>query len=322
MNGLNDKSRNGDTSTTDEWLARAAHQYYVLGLTQNDVAKRLGVTRFKAHRMIATARERGMVRIEIDVASSSRLDLERQLIAKYGLSQVMVTPSDSTDTFSLSQVIGHYAASMVAPMIADDMTVALSWGHTLRSLAISIEPATYRNLHIVPLIGSLSQKSSIDRYEATTTLAQKLGGECYYLPSPIICDNRNAQKAIASQPMLQRVIMQGRQADLSLVSVGGENLSSIRETGILSDDDYKSVIAAGCIGNFLGRFIDENGVPIDHEINERIVGVTPVESKEIPSRILVSGGPHKTVAIHAVIANGFATGLITDEETAKALLEL
>ncbi|MEP4803448.1 MAG: sugar-binding domain-containing protein, partial [Hyphomicrobiales bacterium] len=257
-----------------------------------------------------------------DVASSSRLDLERQLIAKYGLSQVMVTPSDSTDTFSLSQVIGHYAASMVAPMIADDMTVALSWGHTLRSLAISIEPATYRNLHIVPLIGSLSQKSSIDRYEATTTLAQKLGGECYYLPSPIICDNRNAQKAIASQPMLQRVIMQGRQADLSLVSVGGENLSSIRETGILSDDDYKSVIAAGCIGNFLGRFIDENGVPIDHEINERIVGVTPVESKEIPSRILVSGGPHKTVAIHAVIANGFATGLITDEETAKALLEL
>ncbi|MFK8034311.1 MAG: sugar-binding transcriptional regulator [Hyphomicrobiales bacterium] len=322
MNGLDDKSRGTERPTTDEWLARAAHQYYVLGLTQNDVAKRLGVTRFKAHRMIATARERGMVRIEIDVASSSRLDLERRIIERYGLSQVMVTPSDSTDTFSLSQVIGHYAASMIAPMIVDDMTVALSWGHTLRSLATSIEPASYRNLHIVPLIGSLSQKSSIDRFEATTMLAQKLGGECYYLPSPIICDNKTAQKAIASQPVLQRVLTQGRQADLSIVSVGGEHLSSLRQTGVLNDGEYESVCAAGCIGNFLGRFIDNKGVPIDHEINERIVGVSPVESKQIPSRILVSGGPNKTMAIHAVIANGYATGLITDEDTANALLEI
>lgn len=322
MNGLNNKNRSHDRPTTDEWLARAAHQYYVLGLTQNDVAKRLGVTRFKAHRMIATARERGMVRIEIDVASSSRLELERLIVERYGLSQVMVTPSDSTDTFSLSQVIGHYAASMIAPLVSDDMTVALSWGHTLRSLATSIEPASYNNLHIVPLIGSLSQKSSIDRYEATTMFAQKLGGECYYLPSPIICDNTEAQKAIASQPMLQRVMMQGRKADLSIVSVGGENMSSLRETGVLTDEEFASVKAAGCVGNFLGHFIDDKCVPIDHEINSRIVGVSPQESKEIPSSILVSGGPHKTTAIHAVIANKFATGLVTDEDTATALLAI
>ena len=52
------------SAANDETLARVSHLYYVLGLTQNEIAKRLAITRFKVHRLLVRAREKGMVRIE------------------------------------------------------------------------------------------------------------------------------------------------------------------------------------------------------------------------------------------------------------------
>ena len=116
------------SGSNDETLARVSHLYYVLGLTQNEIAKRLAITRFKVHRLLVRAREKGMVRIEIDVPFAARFELESELIKAYGLSAAFVFPSDASDDVSISDVIGIYAASVVAGFIVDGMTIATSWG--------------------------------------------------------------------------------------------------------------------------------------------------------------------------------------------------
>lgn len=313
---------NGEVGSmsSEELLARAAHLYYVLGLTQKEVADRLGVPRIKAHRILAMARQRGIVRIHIDAPSSSRLALEADLAKAYGLSLVSVVPSDQSEEVSLSEAVGQCAAPIIAPLIKDEMTVAVSWGLTLKAMANVIEPASHVGLNIVPLIGSLSRSSSINRYEAVTVLAQRLGAECYYMPTPIFCDSVEARQAIGSQPIVADVIKAAVNADLAIVSIGGDNSSSVRAAGNLEEADFRSVKAAGAIGNYLGHFIDRNGDLVDHEINRRVVGVTPEASLGIPNRIMVAGGPTKVEALRICLHRNWITGLITDENTAAALV--
>ncbi len=304
---------------TDDVLARAAHLYYVLGLTQKQVADRLGVPRIKAHRLLALARERGIVRIHIDAPTSTKLQLESALAEKFGLSLVSVTPSDTTEELPLSQIIGQYAAPVVSPLIHSDMTLAVSWGITLKALANSIAPATHVKLGITPLIGSLSRRSSVNLFEAVTVLSQRLGGECYYLPSPIFCDTQEAADIFRSQPVIQDVLEMARGATLGLLSVGGENFSSLRRAGNLKEQELSSIRAAGAVGNYCGHFVDETGKVVDHEINNRVVGISPEETLNIPSRILIGGGKAKLKIMAGMLKNGWFTGLITDEGTAKEL---
>lgn len=304
----------------DEMLARVAHHYYVLNLTQNEIAKRLGITRFKVHRLLAQARERGMVRIEIDVPFTGRLELESDLMQRFDLESAFVCPSDISDDVPLSEIIGQYAASVVAGRIKDGMTIATSWGRTLRSLANALEPGGAQDLSVVSMLGGLATRSSQDKYEAATVLAARLGAECFYLPGPILCDSVAARRAIDSQPAAELVKSRVAHADIALLSTGGKGMSSIRDAEVLSDELYAEVVAAGAIGNFLGRFIDAEGRPIEHEINSLAVGTGPDEIAGVPCRILCAGGSEKTVAIRAILTRKYASVLVTDDQTARALL--
>jgi deoxyribonucleoside regulator len=306
----------------DDAIARVAHQYYVLGLTQADIAKRLGITRFKAHRMLAQARERGMVRVELNVSSASRLALEDRLAERFGLHAAYVCPSDSTPEVPLSTVIGHYAASVAAPLIQDDMTIAVSWGATLRALAMALEPVAAQNLSVVPLLGSLATRSNIDRYEASSLLAQRLNAECFYLPGPILCDSAETKAAIDAQPVIRETLRKARAAGLALLSIGGTTMSSLFDSGVLTAEQRDSALAAGAVGNLLGRFIGRNGRQIEHPLNHLCLGIGPEEVRSVPVRMLCAGGPNKIAAIAGGLRAGVATLLVTDETTGNALLAL
>ncbi|MDJ0661304.1 MAG: sugar-binding domain-containing protein [Crocosphaera sp.] len=301
-------------------MARVAHLYYVLGLTQSEIADRVSVTRFKVNRILAQARAQGMVRIEIDVPFHERLNQESRLVERFGLESAFVCPSESVPDISLSEIIGRYAANVAASMLFDGATVATSWGETLHRLAQSIDPSAARNLSVVSMIGSLATRSSQDRFEAASVLAERLGAECFYLPGPMLCDSIAAKDAINAQPAAQKAMQMAKSADIALLSIGGAGMSSIRAATILSDDAYRRVVEAGAIGNFLGRFIGPTGAPLEHEMNTRCIGIGPEDIDDIPCRILCAGGAAKVAAVRAVLKRGKVTTLVTDSMTAEGLL--
>lgn len=306
---------------SDEGLARAAHLYYVLGMTQAEVAARLGVTRFKINRMLSVARERGMVRIEVNVPYTKRFDLERALERRFDLDACFICPADTTEEAPLSSVIGNYAATAISETIESGMTVATSWGQTLRSLALSINPEVARDVVVTNMLGALTSQTDLDRFDAAATLAARLRAECLYIPGPIICDSVITRDAIHSQPAAQRAMDRARKADLALLSVGGFGMSSLRHASIITDEQYESAIKAGAIGNFLGHFIDTNGKPVKHALNECAVGIGPEGVMSIPRRILCAGGKNKLAAIQVVLDCRYANALVTDEQTATSLLK-
>jgi DNA-binding transcriptional regulator LsrR (DeoR family) len=110
-------------------------------------------------------------------------------------------------------------------------------------------------------------------------------------------------------------------SDLAIVSIGGLDSATIRAVDMVNDEKFHSVKDAGAIGNFLGYYIDTTGNIVDHPINQRIIGVSGDEFRKIPHRMMISGGDNKVAALLAVLAQRLVSDLVTDSQTAKALLE-
>lgn len=307
-------------AAADDRRARAAHLYFVLGLTQQQVAERMGLNRMKVNRLLAEARERGVVRIQILSANAARLALEGRLAARFGLDFVAVTPAESAPDVTLSEIVGRYAAQALQPLVAQARTVALGWGVTLKALALAIEPAAGEGVTVAPLLGSLSTRSSIDRFDAATVLAQRLGAECFHLPAPIICDSARSRDIMMGQSILREVLARAAAADLALMSCGGRRSSTLRAMGFVTDAELAELKAAGAVGNFLGYFYDGEGRVVDHPVNARVVGLDPAAARRIPTRVMISGGPDKTPMLGVLLSRGWCTGLVTDETSAEALL--
>ena len=108
---------------------------------------------------------------------------------------------------------------------------------------------------------------------------------------------------------------------MALLSCGGiSSLTTSYRTGYLSEADRRSLVEAGAIGDVLYNFINANGDLVDHEVNSRVISVNLARLRCTPERVLISGGKDKLVALRATIRTIVPTTLITDEQTALALI--
>ena len=109
--------------------------------------------------------------------------------------------------------------------------------------------------------------------------------------------------------------------DMALLSCGGiSSLTTSYRTGYLSEADRRSLVESGAIGDVLYNFIDEKGDLVDHEVNSRVISVNLARLRRTPERVLISGGKDKLAAMRATIRTIAPTTLITDEQTALALI--
>lgn len=304
----------------EQLAVRICWYYYVLGLTQQAIAEKLQIHRVRVNRLLAEARRRGVVRVTIHSKLADNIALEHELTERFGLEMAEVVIGDTGDEVQLAEVLGQAAAAPLAQLYRDKMTIGIAWGVTLKALAQATEERPLKATAVVSMLGSLTRRSSVDAFEATTDLAARLHAECYYLPGPIVCDSEESRDTILQQPMMREVYRKTQTADLALVSVGGINSRTIRRMGFVTDSEYREVSRAGAIGNFLGYYLDEEARIVDHPVNRRVIGFHPREFLKIPRRIMVSGGPTKVRVLHALLARDYFTGLVTDAATARALL--
>lgn len=320
-----DTLRSGEELQREGWpeqlAVRICWHYYMLGRTQQEIAQTLGINRVRVNRLLAEARRRGIVRVTIHSELAENVSLEQRLAETYGLKMVSVVIGDLDDEAQLAEVLGRAAAEPVSSLYEDGMTIGIAWGVTLKAMAQATAERPLNNTAVVSLLGSLTRRSSVDAYEATTDLAARLRAECYYLPGPIVCDSEESRETILQQPMMREVFLKIQSADLCLVSVGGVNSSTIRRMGFVSDAEFQEVSKAGAIGNFLGYYLDDQAEILDHPINRRVIGFPPGDFIKIPRRVMISGGPTKVPVLRALLQRGYFTDLVTDADTARALLD-
>jgi DNA-binding transcriptional regulator LsrR (DeoR family) len=300
---------------------RAAWLHYAGGLTQSEVAKRLGLTSLKAHRLITRANQEGLVRVFIDGDVSECVDLEQQLAVAHGLDYCEVVPDLDQDDLPL-RALGIAGAQFLKREIdrGEDMLIGVGHGRTLAASVEYLPRTAGANVRFVSLLGGLTRKFAANPHDVIHRLTERTGAQAYVMPVPFMANTVEDREVILGQRGVSGIFDLASRADLMFVGIGtAEREASMVATGMIEHSEIDAVNRDGGAGELLGHFFDDAGRPVETDISERMLALSREQLKG--RRIVaVAGGKVKVRAIRAVLESRYLSGLITDETTARALL--
>jgi DNA-binding transcriptional regulator LsrR (DeoR family) len=289
-------------------------------MTQEQIARFMNISRAKVIRLLASARDNGIVRIRIEGRASEQIALERQLVAAFGLADAIVVPAPA-DEADITTVVGHAAGTYLTDQIKDGMSVGVGWGATLHMSLKALGGQPCQRLSVVSLLGGMTHSRAVNPSAVARRIADAFGADCYQLTAPVMVANESVRAALWSEPGLRELLERARRVDLALVSVGdvSEEATLFRQ-GLLPRSALASLQAAGAVGDVLCHFIDAEGKVVDHPVNRRVVAVDLDDLRRVPRIVVAAGGRRKVAAIRAALKGTGAGVLITDEGAARGLL--
>ncbi len=310
-----DKARDASMATRAAWL------HYAGGLTQAEVARRLGLSSLKAHRLITRANQDGLVRVFIDGDVSECVALEIQLSERYGLDYCEVVPDFDTEDLPL-KALGIAGAQFLRREIERGDTPLIGVGHG-RTLAACVEylPRTPSpHTDFVSLLGGFSRKFSANPHDVIHRLAERTDGRAFVMPVPFFANSAKDREILLGQRGISEVLELARKSDLKFVGIGtSEPEASLVATGMIEPAEIVDVQKAGGIGEVLGHFFADDGETVETPLSNRTMSL-PREDLASSRMVAVAGGTMKTRAIRSVLKSRLLSGLITDERSARALV--
>jgi len=145
-------------SDKDATLANVALLYYGEGLTQSDIAKRMQVSRATIVNMLRESRERGIVEIRVDGHHLSSSNLAREIRDRFGLQDVYIAISDTSDMESersdLLGQVGRVGASAILDIIEPGDRLGVAWGETIMAVSNVTAQSSTDQVEVCQLIGS------------------------------------------------------------------------------------------------------------------------------------------------------------------------
>ncbi|CRE43404.1 transcriptional regulator [Yersinia enterocolitica] len=110
------------------------------------------------------------------------------------------------------------------------------------------------------------------------------------------------------------------QADVTFIGIGSMGYHCpLHKDGFISQHDVAQLTASNVVAEMLGNFIDIDGQRVSYELDQRLTSASLRIRPEKPV-IAIAGGVEKHQAIKAVLRGHWVNGLVTDEESAIALL--
>ncbi len=300
----------------------AARMYYERGLTQEQIGDELGLTRWKINRLLAQAREAGIVHIEIVPPDGEEQDLAAAVRDHYGLLDCVITPPMDDDAGQLAEV-GRAASRYLAELPTPPSTLAVSWGRTMSAVAEHIPEGWANGVHVVLANGALSRSyAPTGAAGIAESIAAAAGGTAEILPGPAISEQANTRELLESDRAIAQVLEPARQARVAIFGLGALGRDSVLvRSGYLTEAELDELQRRGAVGDVLGRFVDAEGQIVDDDLDARVLGLTRDDLQAKEHAIGVAAGRSKRDVIAAALAGGWINVLVTDRHNAHFLLK-
>ncbi len=304
------------------FLAQVAWAYYVEGLTQEKVAEKLGATRLRVNKALSEAHRVGLVRITFNTAYAACFDLEQALCDKFGLKQAYVAPAPAQET-DVQTITGAALGNLLSEVLADPAvkSFGMSWGGTLNIATRFLAALQRPDLEVISVMGGLTRGSDLNSFEITTRLADLLGAQHSYFTAPLYAGSAESRDTIMQLDVFRDILERIRAVDALAMAAGDlSKRSLLMRDALPNGTTIEELRAAGGVGDILGTVIDAEGKPIDHPINEKVIGIGIPDLARIPNVILAAGGAHKIAVCRAILGLGLIDTFVTEENTARALV--
>ena len=336
----------------------AASMYYVQGETMEVIAHHLRVSRSTVSRLLARARQEGVVRVTL-VQPGGAGSLEGRMTQAFGVrTHIVPVREGTTEIHRLQQVASVAAAHMVdliealaeqagngGPQVHDPagsggegsvqgrgsggVVVGVAWGTTMSEVSAALPSRSVPGLTVVQLNGASDPvHEGPSAGEVLSRMRLSLGARTISFPVPAFFDHVATREAMWSERSVKRVLAVTRRASLAVFGVGaldalnGALPSQVYEGGHLTARDQAVLRRQNVVGDVCTVLLRSDGSWRDVTLNARATGPTPAQLSRIPRRLCVAAGTGKARALLAALRARTATDLIVDDATARAVLEL
>ncbi len=304
-------------------IIKICNLYYFDELTQQQISERLGISRPHVSRMLTLAKTAGIVNITIKNPYSEEQKFEKKLVEKFGILDAVVVDTFNLPPVNSMEIVTTGVSSLLKRFVKDGDIVGISAGNTMNVVSENIEYIDRNNLSVVPLIGGLGPDGATwQANRIARNLAEHLHCNYYQLNAPAFVSSKKTHDVFMSEPEIEDVCNLGLKSTLALTGIGTlKEYATIIRSGLLKDSDIEELRSKGAVSSICNSFLDANGNCIDFSGNDRMIGATITQLHGIPKIIAVAVGIDKIDAIKAVLVGGWIDYLVTNLETAKAILQ-
>jgi DNA-binding transcriptional regulator LsrR (DeoR family) len=271
------------------------------------------------------AREEQIVKIVIDWPIDRDDQVEKQLVQTFHLKKALVLKTPVSDSASALRRLGQMAARYLELILEDGMTLSVCLGRSTYEVIYAVRPTHRAHVNVVQAMGSIPfATQDIDSSALASQLAQKLGGQVFYLPSPLLANNPEEAAVLRRQRSIERTLDASRSADILLVGIGSMDprISRYVRADMIPADKLSALAEEGAVGDMGGQFLNLSGNLHPCVYNQCMIGLTIEEMKQIPNTIAVAMGAEKIKAILGGLRTGVIDVLCTDVLTGREVLKL
>jgi len=305
---------------------RAAHLYYLQDLTMDAIAHELHTSRSSISRLLAFARETGLVDIQIRSPLDRNSHLQNELRARFNVAAHIVPVPDHTSDIERLERVALSAARILDQYFDSNMTLGIAWGSTVSAISRYLVPKATHNSQVVQLNGAGNNRTSGILYasEILRRFGEAYGAHVEQFPVPTFFDDPATKLALWRERSTRRVLDIQRSMDVALFGVGSplaQVPSHVYLGGYLEPEDYDSLTADGAVGDVATVFFREDGSSDGVALNARASGPDLASFRRVARRVCVVSGVSKVTSLRGALAAGVVTDLILDESTARTLLD-
>lgn len=302
-------------------------QYYIENLSQQEIAKRCGISRSFVSKLLIEARNQKLVEIKINKPYLIESDRERLLREKFRLKRVIIVSSDTDGDPDVQTVVlerlGTALNDYLNNILKDGDTIGVAWGKTLHRCSRMLKAfKPYQRLTVVQLCGGISLiERSTYASEITTNYAKAFGAKPYVLPLPAIVENGGFREAFQKEQSIKYVMQLIEAVNIAVFTVGRFGAeSSLVRSGYISPEEAARLTLQGAVGDICTHLIDEHGKCCSQELEDRLNAVSLDRLKRFDYRIAVVTGAERVSTLRAVLEAQYPNVMIIDDVIANTLM--
>ena len=296
-------------------MEEAAILYYEKNLTQNEIAKKMNLSRQTVSKLLNDAIKENIVEIKIHNPETVCKELENEICKKFNIKNAVIC-GVSTNEHSLCQLMTvRKAAEYIGVLVEKgNNKIAISWGRTVHMLIENLQNANNSQNIVFPLFGATDQEQAYYlSNELARSFADKIGAKVNYAYFPYIPDCVEDCELFKKTSYYQKLYELWNNIDVAIIGIGNREI--IQTFSNVFGYNEK---CASAVGDVSTHFFDEDGNII--ELYENTLCAERDNLKNAKQTIAVACGEDKSEAIIGALKTQMIDTLVTDEYTAKNIL--
>lgn len=306
-----------------ELLVEIARAYYEQGHNQGKIAQSLGLSRSQVSRYLTQAKDLNIVQVRVVYPNERIAAAEAALTKRFNfLKEAIVVPVFNLQPEPLRKTIARACAHYLEKIIRPGQRICVGSGRTLCEVFNWVSQTKGSNITVIQAMGNVGHEAmDIDFNQLAQAAAKAFSGNVVFMNAPAILGSGSVTELINANPSINEALKMAHSADLYLFGVGSLSSDLIfTRGGIIKLQDLEQLRQLGSVGDVCARFFDVNGIEISSAFEDRTVGITLDDLRSNALTIGVAGGADKVLPLIGALHGNLIKVLITDEQTANAIL--